>query len=258
MRFTSPTFCRLCCLLAGNAVSLLLAAAGHAQNPQGGGMLAVPPATPPNALAPTPTPADSRFQSPKLLRHPAPAYPELAQLNRAEGVVTVRFSIDDQGHVTTVTVVKSGGSVMLDSVVRDLTLHDWTFQPAALDGKPIASSYEQELEFRLDPEEQRQLARERLALQPNTLPNPPYPPEASPRKLRGSCTLGIIWTDTGLVDLLYVSKGSGSNILDRAALRWAFTHWRIEPQNIVRTKDKDGREVPFSKTVTFEPPAGAP
>ena len=231
------------------------------QKPQGGGMLAVP-ATP--RATPPPPPADTRFQAARVVNHPAPAYPTLAQLNRVEGVVTVRFGINDQGHVTALAVAKSGGSIMLDSVVRDPTLQAWTFQPATLDGKAIASSVERELEFRLDPEEQRKLARQRLALT-DGFPDPPYPPEAvalhernpASAPLRGSCTVGVTWTERGLVDLIYLDKTSGSDLLNRAALRWAFGHWRIDPRSIVYPKDKDGKEKPFLKTVTFTPPPGS-
>lgn len=217
-------------------------------------MLAVTPAPQPTAT-PEPSPADTRFKPARLLKHPAPAYPELALLNRAEGVVKVRFGIDDQGHVISLAIVKSSGSAMIDSVILDMTLQrDWTFQPATLDGQPVPSSLDQELEFRLDPEQQRQFARQRLAL-PEGFPDPPYPPEAIPLKAAGSCTLGITWTPAGLVDLIYVDKGSGSNILDRAALRWAFLHWRIDPKNIVYPKGEDGKDQPFLRTVTFRPPS---
>ena len=180
----------------------------------------------------------------------------LALLNRVEGVVRIRFAIDDQGHVSNVSVVKSGGSVMIDSLVLDYTLRGWTFQPAMLDGKPVSSSYEQEFQFKLDPEEQRQLARERLAA-PVGLPDPPYPSAAQSLHAQGSCTVGVLWTPTGLVDLIYLAKGSGSNILDRTALRWAFTHWHIDPKDIHYDKDKDGKNLPFTKAVTFTPPGAA-
>ena len=74
---------------------------------------------------------------------------------------------------------------------------------------------------------------------------------------QGTCTVGVLWTPAGLVDLIYLSKGSGSNLLDRAALRWAFTHWRIDPKDIHYDKDKDGKDIPFTKTVTFTPPGAA-
>ena len=203
--------------------------------------------------SPTPTVA-SNYQAAKPIKQPAPAYPTLGLLNRAEGVVRVRFGINEQGKVETVKVVKSAGSVMLDSVVLDPTLKDWTFQPAMLDGKPIASSVEREFEFRLDPEEQRKLAEERLAA-PIGLPDPSYPPAALPLKLQGTCTIGVFWTPQGLVNTIFLVKGSGSNILNRAALRYAFTHWHIDPKNIAYTKDSEGRDQAFTKDVTFTLPA---
>lgn len=215
-------------------------------------MLALPPASKPSPAS-TPNPEGTNYHHAKLLRHPALSYPTLALLNRVEGVVKIRFGIDDQGHVETVNALQTGGSVLLDAVVLDRTLRDWTFQPATLDGKPIASSLEREFEFRLDPEEQRRFARERLAA-PVGLPEPPYPPAAVPSNLKGSCTIGIFWTPQGLVDLIYLDKSSGSNVLDHAALRFAFTHWHMDPKDIIYAKDKEGRDKAFTKTVTFNPP----
>ena len=108
------------------------------------------------------------------------------------------------------------------------------------------------------------------------LPDPPYPPEAVPLNLKGvwTCTIGVTWTAQGLVDLIYLDHSSRSSLdkdprpdapdrsrsdtLDRAALRWAFTHWRVDPKNIIYPKDKDGKDKPFTKTVTFVPPGQAP
>ena len=250
--------------LSLRSVSVLLAAgllalpcAAFAQQLTGGGMLALPPVSKPSPAAAAPNPEGTSYHPAKLLRHPTLSYPTLALLNRVEGTVRVRFGIDDQGHVETVNAIKTGGSVLLDAVVLDHTLREWTFQPATLDGKPIASSLEQELEFRLDPEEQRRFARERLAA-PIGLPDPPYPPEAVAAKLKGSCTIGIFWTPGGLPNLIYLAKSSGSNLLDHTALRFAFTHWHIDPKDVVYAKDKDGKDLAFTKTVAFNPPGGDP
>ena len=222
-----------------------------AQQPANGGMLALPPAARPTPAA-SPA-ADTHYLPAKLLKRPPLPYPIIALLNRVEGVVKARFGIDDQGHVENVNAVGTSGSVLLDGVVLDRTLRDWTFQPATLDGKPIASSLEQEFEFRLDPEEQRRFARERLAA-PVGLPDPPYPPAAASLNLKGSCTIGILWTERGLVDLIYLDKSTGYSLLDHVALRWAFTHWHIDPKDIVYPKDKDGKKLAFTKVVTFTPP----
>ena len=58
----------------------------------------------------------------------------------------------------------------------------------------------------------------------------------------------MTWTATGLVDTINLAKSSGSNTLDRTALRFAFTHWHIDPKDVT---DKE-----FTKTMTFTPPPG--
>lgn len=194
------------------------------------------------------TPGASNYQGPKLLKHPTPGYPELAHLNRVEGVVRVHFAIDEAGKVTNVTVAKTSGSVMLDSLIRDYTLREWTFQPAMLNGQPVAGGVEKEFEFKLDPKEQRDLAEKRLALAVGT-PEPPYPTEALAMHPppRGKCTVGVRWTKAGLVDLIYLPTASGSNVLDRAALRFAYANWRTD----TATAAKDEA---FTKEITFTPP----
>lgn len=193
-------------------------------------------------------PAPNEFQPPKVLKHPTPAYPVLANLNRVEGVVTVRFSIDDKGQVADVTATKSSGSVMLDSLVRDPSLREWTFQPAMLNGKPLPSSLTREFEFRLDPNEQRQLAEKRLAL-PIGTPEPPYPPEALSvhPPLKGSCTVTVRWTKAGLVDLIYLPKPSGFPFLDHVALRFAYANWRTDLETAAKDQE-------FTKVINFTPP----
>ena len=153
----------------------------------------------------------------------------MAHLNRVEGVVRVRFSVDDAGQVSSVFTEKSSGSVMLDQVVLDPRLKQWTFQPATLDGKPISSVLYQEFEFRLDPAEERAIAIKRLAL-PYGIPDPPYPTEAATRGLKGKATLAVFWQkDNGLVDKIYLIKSSDSGLLDNTALRFAYEHWRMDP-----------------------------
>lgn len=192
-------------------------------------------------------PAPNNYQPAKVLKRAPVSYPLVARLNRMEGVVKIKFSVDDSGHVTD-AVISSPVDMMLGDVVREHALRDWVFQPAVFEGKPIASSFEQEFEFKLDPAEERTLALKRLALSIG-LPDPPYPPEALTRKLAGSTTIGVHWTQgdhPGLVDNIYLSKSSGSGLLDSTALQFAYENWRIDPAKA--TKEA------FEKTVTFKPP----
>ena len=211
-----------------------------------------------NLSAPSPSPAppfpeaeskQDGFVPPKARLKLPVAYPELAHLNRTEGVVTVQFSVDENGDVTKAIVTHTSKSIMLDAVVKDYNLLHWKFDPATLNGKPVPSTKEQEFEFRLDPAEEKAIAIKRLAL-PIGTPDAPYPKEAIPLKLRGSVTIGVRWTKRGLVDLIYLKKGSGYVFLDHAALRWAYENWHIDPATL-NEKNKDDE---FAKTISFEPP----
>ena len=211
------------------------------------------PSPAPVAVSPTAAPevADSghQFVPPKPRERLSVPYPELAHLNRTEGVVRVLYSIDETGNVTKAVVVKSSGSIMLDAVVHNYNLLHWKFDPATLDGKPVPSTKEQEFEFRLDPAEERAIALKRLAL-PVGIPDAPYPKEAIPLKLRGSVTIGVRWTNRGLVDLIYLKKACGIPVLDHAALRWAYENWHVDPA----TLNEGNKNDEFSKTLNFEPP----
>jgi TonB family protein len=185
------------------------------------------------------------FQPPKVLTRAPVGYPEIAHLNRIEGVVRVKFFIDERGSVTNVLVVGTSGSVMLDDMARNPALRDWTFEPATLNGKPVPSTREQEFEFRLDPAEEKALALKRLAL-PLGTPDPPYPQAARSRKLEGKTTISVRWTQGGLVDQIHLVKSSGAPLLDNTALRFAYENWRIDPRAV--TKE------PFIKTIEFDLP----
>ena len=198
--------------------------------------------------APSDTPEPSKFQGPKLLASRPVRYPEQAFLNRVEGVVRVKFSVDDAGHVIKAAVSQSSGSVMLDAMALDYDLKLWTFQPATLDGQPVPGTVDKEFEFKLDPAGQKALATKRLAAKVGT-PDAPYPKEALPLKAQGSCTINVTWTKAGLVDRIILAQASGSNILDRTALRFAYENWRVDPKDAVPDQE-------FSKKMTFTPPLG--
>ena len=186
---------------------------------------------------------------PRFSSIPRPLYPELGHLNRVEGVVGIRFAIDETGRVTEVTLAKTSGSAMLDSLVRDHTLLEWTFQPALLNGKPVAGGVTKEFEFKLDPDEQRRLAEKRLAL-PVGIADPPYPKEALAIRPppKGACTVGVRWTKAGLVDLIYLAKASGSNALGPRGLAFRL---RELGAPIPPTAAKDEA---FTKVINFTPP----
>ena len=138
---------------------------------------------------------------------------------------------------------------MLDAVVLDYNLLHWTFTPATLDGQPVPSTKKEEIEFRLDPVEERNIAIKRLAL-PIGTPDAPYPKEFAQYKLHGSVTIGVRWTKGGLVDQIAIIKPSGSKVLDDTAARWAYENWHIDPATI---NDKNLSDT-FTRTMSFLPP----
>ena len=149
--------------------------AGTATAPSPDATSASPTSTAAMVTMPPASPANGGFLPPKVLASRPVNYPEQALLNRVEGVVSVKFSVDDTGHVVGQPIVdKSSGSVMLDAMVLEYDLKKWTFQPATLDGKPIPGTLDMKFEFHLDPTEQRALAEQRLAA-PVGLPDAPYP-----------------------------------------------------------------------------------
>ena len=224
-------------------------AAAQAPTPGGFSLNLDPMAAATPLLSASATPAARGYQPPKLLKRGPMVYPILANLNRIEGTVGIHFTIDEGGKVTDARVSKSSNSLTLDAVVKERGVREWTFQPATLDGKPVPSTFDREIEFRLDPAQQRDLALKRLAA-PIGTPDAPYPPEAlaiHPHP-RGDVTIGVFWTPAGHVDLINLLNTSKSATLDHAALRFAYQNWRIDPKEI-----KDPK-VQLTKVLTFTPP----
>lgn len=197
----------------------------------------------------TNVPDSTGYQPPTVLKRTTVPYPLLAHLNRLEGVVRVRFFIDDAGNVSRAVAAGSSGSLILDNIVRDPNLLHWTFHPAVLNGQPVPSTKELEFEFKLDPAEEKAIALKRLALPVGT-PDAPYPQEAIAQKLRGSATVSVSWTKGGLVDSISMAKSSGFIVLDHAALRWAYENWHKDPATI---NEQSKAEI-FSKPMEFTPP----
>ncbi len=218
------------------AVLLFLATVLAAPRPAG----AQPPPPP---VAPTPP---LGYLPPKPLDRPPLSYPELARLNHITGILRVLLTVDETGRVVESSLLSGSGSLLLDQVASDPALRGWTFRPATLGGKPVTGTYEQELEFKLDPEEQRALALRRGALLPTAgTPDPPYPDAARAKALRGRTTLVVTWSDNGLVERIGIQQSSGSGLLDVTALRWAYESWRVDRGQF--------KEPQFVKTIVFDP-----
>ena len=72
---------------------------------------------------------------------PHPPYPAQARMSHVTGVTKVRFTTDASGSVTSVVIVKSAGSAILDSNTSGYIKMNWKGPPN--------STHEQEFEYRL-------------------------------------------------------------------------------------------------------------
>jgi TonB family protein len=95
-----------------------------------------------------PLKVEGNVQRPKAVTTPAPVYPESAKTAKIEGTAVVETVIDETGHVTQPKIKTSSGDKDLDQAALD-AVSAWTFQPATLDGKPVAVYYTLTLRFAL-------------------------------------------------------------------------------------------------------------
>ena len=82
----------------------------------------------------------------RLISSIPPAYPALAKTQHVAGDVRVDALIDATGRVTTMKVV-SGPSLLHQAAME--ALRQWKYQPATLDGKPVAMHLTVTIQFRL-------------------------------------------------------------------------------------------------------------
>jgi len=82
----------------------------------------------------------------RLVSSVAPVYPTLAKQQHVSGNVTVDALIDANGRVTSTKVIS--GPALLHQAAID-ALKQWKYQPATLDGKPVAMHLSVTVQFRL-------------------------------------------------------------------------------------------------------------
>ena len=98
-------------------------------------------------LGATPEPGEPDVAAKPLVR-PSPRYPRAAQRSRVEGHVTVRMRIDERGRVVDVAVVEGAPPDVFDEVALQ-TARTYRFSPARRGGKPVATTVQQRIVFRL-------------------------------------------------------------------------------------------------------------
>jgi protein TonB len=100
---------------------------------------------------------------PKPVSVVQPAYPYEARKAGVEGMVTTQILVGADGAVREVTVLKSSGNTVLDSVALEAARTS-TFEPGTRDGKPVEMNVTLPFNFRLDdgPKDKRGAAPEDL------------------------------------------------------------------------------------------------
>ncbi len=126
------------------ALSLLLATGAFGGEPDRAPRSGSPP--PVSAEAPTPR----LTKSPELKRFVEAAYPEAAQAEGRDGTVTFALTIQADGSVTEVVVVKSAGADLDAAALA--AVEGFEFSPAELDGKPGAVRITYDYVFTLETE----------------------------------------------------------------------------------------------------------
>ncbi|MGB2623755.1 MAG: TonB family protein [Candidatus Acidiferrum sp.] len=91
-----------------------------------------------------PLPIGGDVKPAKLLRQVAPIYPALASNQHVTGNVVIDALIDANGRVTSMKVLS--GPILLQQAAKD-ALRQWKYQPATLDGKPVAMHVTVTLQF---------------------------------------------------------------------------------------------------------------
>jgi protein TonB len=92
-----------------------------------------------------PLPIGGDVKPAKLISSVAPVYPSVAKSQHVSGDVLIDALIDANGHVTTMKAIS--GPALLQQAAKD-AVHQWKYQPATLDGKPVPMHLTVTLQFR--------------------------------------------------------------------------------------------------------------
>ena len=74
------------------------------------------------------------MQESKILRRVDPVYPELAKRARVDQIVMLEVSVDEEGNVANVRVIR--GHPLLDQAAID-AVKQWKYSPTLLNGEPV-------------------------------------------------------------------------------------------------------------------------
>jgi protein TonB len=75
-------------------------------------------------------------------------YPALSARLGEEGITSLKFTVNTDGHVSDVTISKSSGSERLDNAALGCVAN-WTYHPAIKEGQPVAIPYGANVKWQL-------------------------------------------------------------------------------------------------------------
>ncbi|QCO67627.1 energy transducer TonB [Luteimonas yindakuii] len=108
-----------------------------------------PPASERRPREATPAPAAGVTRDASPVTPIDPGYPAAALRAREEGLVMLRATVDSDGRTGDIEIIESSRSRELDRAAL-AAVRDARFSPAMRDGKPIPSTVQVPVEFRLD------------------------------------------------------------------------------------------------------------
>lgn len=104
------------------------------------------PAPGPTGIGTGPQIHDFTASAPAILHRVDPLYPELARRARVQGTVVLMMVVDERGVPMQVRVL-DGPVPLQDAALQ--AARQWRFEPAQMDGRPVAASFRLTLNFRL-------------------------------------------------------------------------------------------------------------
>jgi TonB family protein len=158
---------------------------------------------------------------PQVIATPGPLYAAI------EGTVTVEASVDTQGNVRVLRVVKSLGSKIDARAIEAVA--SWKFTPALKDGVPVAAVTQIDVDFELPPDTGGALRVGGDVKAPIVVKRvePQYTDEARNVKASGTVVLEAIVRRDGSVDIRQVIHALGYGLDDSAVT--AIKQWVFKP-----------------------------
>ena len=101
----------------------------------------------PSQLPPSPA-SSTVLARPNPSQNSAPVYPDVARKKGWEGSVLLRAQITAQGHVESLTLLKSSGHEILDQSATT-AVRQWRFHPQQINSQPTLSTVEIPVKFSL-------------------------------------------------------------------------------------------------------------